>query len=611
MLVKGTAMRIVALDFETEFSDVYSLKKLSTEAYVRDSRFEALGAAIKWGPDHAARWYDARQLKQVLADEDWSETAIICHHVQFDGFILSHHFGVSPRLWLCTLSMARLLLGNHLSVSLDNVRTTFNLPNKRTPYEKFKGKHWRELDQATQEELAEGCCDEVESIWTIFGKLAASFPAEEYQIVDLTVRMFTEPVLRADVELLGKIWSEENVRKRERLDGLCVSAADLQSSDKFAQLLANEGVEIAYKSGKNGLIPAFAKTDEFMRELLEDDDDRVRALAEARLGIKSTLLQTRAETLGFMASRGPLAVYLRYCGAHTTRWSGGDSSNFQNFKRGSDIRRAIMAPEGYLLVTVDLSQIECRILNYLAGQEDVIERFRAGADPYVGIASEFYGRSITKADSAERGTGKQAELSCGFGCGSAKFKGVARLGIYGPPVHLSDEDSQRAVDLYRRTHPQVVRYWHEAGNILSWINGGLEREWGPMQIKDHRVYLPNGAPVIYDTLSWHHQEEGEELQSPHWRLKLRKGWTKMYGAKLVENVVQALARMVMSQACARIATSFKPVLSSHDEWSFLVKDDDHKDEALEYITNEMKRTPAWLPGIPLDCEGGLGERYSK
>ena len=597
-------MRIVALDFETFFSDDYTLKKLSTEAYVRDPHFEAHGAAVKWGADHAARWYDARHLALVLKEEDWSDVAIICHHVQFDGFILSHHYGVRPRLWLDTLSMARLLLGNHLSVSLDSVRKHFGLAAKRTPYEKFKGRHWHELDQATQEELAEGCCDEVESIWTIFGELAASFPAEEYAIVDLTVRMFTEPVLRADTELLGRIWTAEAQKRVDRETTLGVTAKELGSNERFAELLRAEGVEPAVKDGKNGGIYAFAKTDEFMRELLEDDDERIRGLAEARLGVKSTLLQTRADTLGWMASRGPMPVYLRYCGAHTTRWSGGDGANWQNFKRDHDLRRAIMAPDGWLLATVDLSQIECRILNYLAGQDDVIENFRNGHDPYVGIATEFYNRPITKADAAERGTGKQAELSCGFGCGAAKFRRVARLGIYGPPVTLSDDDAQRAVDIYRSTHRRVTAYWHEAGNTLPWINGGLQREWGPMTIKDHRVYLPNGAPVIYDTLTW-------DTDESHWRLKLRSGWTKMYGAKLVENVVQALARVVMSQACARIAKSFKPVLSSHDEWSFLVKDDEHKGEALAYITQEMKRTPAWLPGIPLDAEASIGERYAK
>ena len=602
-------MRIVTIDFETFFGDEYTLKKLSTEAYIRDKRFEPHGAAIKWGPDTPARWYDRRQLEFVLKQEDWSDVAILAHHTHFDGLILAHHFGVHPRLWLDTLSMARLVLGNHISVSLDSVRAQFGIAAKRTPYERFKNKHWCDLDQDTQAALADGCCDEVESIWTIFCKLAKVFPREEYEVIDLTVRMFTEPVLGADVELLGKLWEQENDAKRDRLERLDVSSADLGSNEIFKSLLEAEGVEVAYKQGKNGPIPAFAKTDEFMRGLLEDDDERVRGLAEARLGVKSTLLQTRAETLGFMAQRGPLAVYLRYCGAHTTRWSGGDGSNFQNFKRGSDLRSAILAPEGHLLATVDLSQIECRILNYLAGQNDVIERFRQGEDPYVGIASQFYGRSITKADAAERGTGKQAELSCGFGCGGPKFKRTAQLGIYAPPVKLSDEDAQRAVDLYRRSHRAVTAYWSEAGNILPWLAGGLEREWGPMTIKDHKVYAPNGVMMDYSQLAWHVDDETGEAG---WRLKLRNGYTRMWGSKLVENVVQFLARQVKSQAMLRIARAgLRPVLSSHDELTLLVKRDGHEQEALDFCLQEMKCTPEWLPNLPLDAEGSLSPRYAK
>jgi DNA polymerase len=600
-------MRIVTIDFETYFSDDYTLKKLSTEAYIRDPRFEAHGASIKWAPDTAARWYDARQLKFVLEQEDWSDTAILCHHVQFDGLILATQFHVRPKLWLCTLSMARLLLGNHLSVSLDSVRAQFGLQAKRTPYERFKNKHWRDLDHDTQTALADGCCDEVESIWAVFGKLAKNFPIEEYQVIDLTVRMFTEPVLRADVELLGRLWEQENDAKRARLADLGIDAGELQSNDKFRALLEAAGVDVAYKPGKNGPIPAFAKTDEFMRELLEDDDPRVRGLAEARLGVKSTLLQTRAETLGYMAQRGALTVYLRYCGAHTTRWSGGDGSNFQNFRRGSDLRRAILAPDGYLLATVDLAQIECRILNYLAGQDDVIARFKQGHDPYIGIASQFYGRSITVSDKAERGTGKQAELSCGFGCGALKFQRVAKLGIYGPPVSLSDDEAQRAIDLYRGTHRAVTNYWTEAGNILSWLAGGLNRDWGPMTIKDHKVYAPNGVMMNYDTLEWHADED-----QAGWRLKLRNGYTRIWGSKLVENVVQFLARQVKSQAMLRLARAgLRPVLSSHDELSVLVKDDQHKDQALDFVVNEMKRDVSWLPGLPLDAEGGLSANYSK
>jgi DNA polymerase family A len=592
--------------FETYFDQDYTLKKLSTEEYIRDSRFEVHGAAIKWGVDHAARWYDRRQLDHILAEEDWSDTAVICHHAHFDCFILSHHFGIRPKLILDTLSMARLLLGNHHSVSLGSVRGHFALPPKNTPYERFKGKRFEELNEEVQALLAEGCSDEVESIWTIFEKLAADFPLEEFQIVDMTVRMFTEPKLRANTAILARLWMEEETKKVDALAKLGISAQALGSNDAFTTLLEEEGIEIAWKEGKNGKIPAFAKTDDFMRDLLEDESERVRALAEARLGVKSSLLQTRAETIGAMAARGRLAIYLRYCGAHTTRWSGGDGSNFQNLKRGSDLRTALLAPEGFLLGILDFSQIECRILNYLAGQDDVTERFRAGADPYTSLASRIYGRAITKDDPTERGTGKQAELSCGFGCGWRKFQRVAALGTYGPIVKLSDQEAETIVRLYRETHADVVAYWREADIILARLNAGVKTQWGPVLCDDHKIFLPNGAPLIYDTLRWEQSEEGSG-----WKLQLRTGWTKIYGSKLVENIVQALARVVMSQAMIRLAMMYDIVLCSHDEIVVLIPEDGTQDNALAWCKGVMKQEPQWLPGIPIEVEAHLDRCYSK
>lgn len=609
-------MQVVVLDAETYFADDFTLSKMTTEEYIRDPRFEAHGAAIKWSANTAAQWYDEPQLRFALKEHDWSDTFLISHHAQFDHLILSHHYDVHPKMSGCTLSMARLLLGNHLLVSLDAVRKHFNMLAKTTPYNLFKGKHWHEMDRATQHLIGEGACDEVESIWKIFGTLHQDFPAEEYQVISTTVQMFTNPCLVGDVDLLGKVWIDEATKKDARMAALNVSSAELQSADKFAALLRAEGVEPETKEGKNKPIFCFAKTDEFMRGLQEHDNERVRILAEARLGAKSTLMQTRAETLGWMASRGSMPVYLRYCGAHTTRWSGGDGANWQNFKRGSDIRRAIMAPLGFLLAPIDLSQIEARLLNYLAGQHDVIEKFRNGEDPYIGTASKVYGFAVTKAHAKERGTGKQLELSCGFQAGAATIQNTARLGIYGPPVNISIETATHWRDIYRSTHPAVVEYWKTAGRMIARIAGGTPMEWGPILIKDHKIFGPGGTMLHYETLQHHVPAPDEECREferdGYWRYRTRHGWAKLYSGKLVENVVQWLARIVMSQAMNRItALGYRVVNTTHDELLILIPKDGNEQRHLQVCENEMKRTPEWLPGIPLDCEGSLGDRYSK
>ena len=512
--------------------------------------------------------------------------------------------------------MARLLIGNHLSVGLDSLAKHFNLSAKTVPYNLFRGVHWHELPDALQKQVADGCIHDVDLTWSLFQILGKNFPVEEFEVIDETIKMFTEPVLQGDIELLADVWEKEEKRKSNQLLDLGVTEEQLQSADQFAELLRAEGVEPDVKDGKKGPIYAFAKTDQFMRDMLEDENDRVRGLAEARLGVKSTLLQTRAETLGWMARRGPMPVYLRCYGAHTTRWSGGDGANWQNFKRNSDIRRAILAPDGYQLGVVDLSQIECRLLNYLAGQDDVIEKFRNNGDPYVGIASRFYGRAITKDDKEERGTGKQAELSCGYGCGKIKFQATAKLGIYGPPVILSLDESERFVRLYRDTHWHVVNYWEAAEKVIQRLYAGHEFDWGPMHVKGHRIYLPNGAPLIYDTLEWHTPTE-EEAQAtndtrPYWRYKTRNGWDKLYGAKLVEQTTQALARIIFSQGAIRCKhIGYRMVTTSHDEGVFLIPDNTAAETHLERCRQEMKREPVWLPGIPLDAEASLGKRYSK
>ena len=606
-------MRVVCLDFETEFSDSFTLKKLSTEAYVRDSRFAVMGCAIKWGPDVQARWYDERQLRFVLAQEDWSNTAILAHHVQFDGLCLATHYGVRPKLWLDTLSMARLLMGNHLSVSLDSVRGHFGIPAKRTPYEKFKGKRWSELDQATQEELAAGCCDEVESIWTIFGKLAQKFPSSQYEVVDCLIRMFVEPKLVGDAQFFGRVWSAERERRHTLFERLGVTASELRSDAGFAGMLELFGVEPARKQGKNGLIYAFAKTDPFMQDLLDSDDDVIASLAQARLDAESTIQMTRAETLGFMSTRGPLCVYAKPYGARTTRPSGGDRSNFLNMRKADpdlpqldtniSLKGGICAPEGYLLAPVDASQIDCRLVNTVAGQHDMVDAFRKGHDPYTRVASEFYGYAVNKKDHPnERQLGKVVELQSGYGSGGASILATLRnkAGIVLPPA-----DGDRVRDAYRLTHPAVVDQWRQAGRLLARLAGGPPLRWGPVELRDGCMWLPNGCPIIYDTLEF-------DSEADEWRVKTRRGGEKLYGAKLFAEMIQGLTQVVVSDAMVRLnRAGFRTLNFTYDELLLLIPRDGHEQEALQFCINEMRRPPAWLPGIPLDAEGGLSERYAK
>lgn len=612
-------MQIITLDFETYFDGDYSLKKMTTESYIRDPRFEVLGVAIRWNEYADAKcnetiWY-SDDIKNYLYQIDWDNTACLCHHAQFDGLILSHHYGVKPRAWLDTLSMARLVLGNHVSVSLDSLSRHFGLAAKSVPYDLFRGKRWAELEETTRHAVAAGATHDAELTWQIFNLLAKDFPQEEYQVIDSTIRMFTEPVLIGDVPALKQVWIDEEMRKAALLAGVGVTAKELRSDARFAELLRAEGVEPATKPGTNGPIYAFAKSDKFLKDLEEHDNERVQALAAARVGNKTSIKQTRAVRMAHMAQRGPMCIYLSYAGAHTTRFSGGDKLNFQN--PPPDLKRTIMAPPGHKLAIVDASQIECRILNYLAGQEDVIERFRNGEDPYVNVASEFYKRPITKeANPEERQVGKVLELQCGFGSGANKIRETLRIRA---GILLNPDDALRARDAYRNTHPRVVDYWKEAEQNLKRMNFLSTFEWGPMEIKcdiareTMRIILPNGAPLIYDTLEWYTPvEEGQIVGDPYWRIKLRNKHAKLYGAKLVENVVQALARVVVTQAMNRIkAAGIRIATMTHDDIVCCIPDDHNIHNTFEFVKEQMKLSPDWLPGIPLGVDGWISDRYEK
>lgn len=608
-------MDIFVLDFETSFSDDYTLKRLTTEAYIRDPRFQALMLAVRY-PNGQTGWVPRERLEAFFAGIDWANAAILCHHAQFDGLIFSHHYGVKPRMWFDTLSMGRLVHGNHLSLGLESLAKHYGLEPKSVPYQLFKGKRWENIDEPLRNQLGAGAVHDCELTWQIFKEMAKDFPAEEYLTIDMTIRMFTEPQFEGDAPLFDQVVQAEQVRKHNIMQQVGATEADLQSADKFVKLLEELGIEVETKTGKNGPIPAIASTDDFMKDLVADLDPVISTLAQARLDVKSTIAETRAARLADMARRGPMPVYLAYGAAHTLRWGGGDKVNWQNFTRLErvngqivdplQLRLGVRAPPGHLIAVADKSQIECRLLNKVAGCHDVIERFAQKVDPYIGIASKFYGRSITKADTKERGLGKQLELSCGYGSGAGTIQKTAKRGTYGPPIILSDADALQARNLYRETHQGVVQLWKEGDQILGHLARGESIIWRDVvEIKNGRIYGPNGSYMIYQ-LEYDVEENG-------WKRKTRRGWSRIWGGHLVENLIQYLARIDMAQSMQRIwkETGYRPASTSHDEGLWVIPDDQHAEATLEVFLAEMRRCPTWLPGTPLDAEGALAVRYEK
>jgi hypothetical protein len=595
-------MKLVTLDFETYFDQEYTLKKMTTEEYIRDPRFHAYLVGLKYDDRHAVDYVGDQLARNLPADG-----AVLCHHAQFDGFILSHHYNYRPKFWFDTMAMARLLFPHDKSHSLESLARKFKLGSKTVPYDQIKG--MRTLSPDVYSALANGCIQDVELTHALFKKMLPYVPREELKVIDLTIRMFTEPMLRLDRPRLQAYLDKQISIADNTLAQLGVTKEDLHSAEKFAELLRSVGCEPPMKSSPSSpdrQIYALAKTDFGMKELLEHEDARVSALAAARLGMKSTIGTTRPRRMLDMDARGAMPIYLNYCGAHTTRWSGGDKMNWQNLTRGSEMRLSIMAPKGYVIVVGDLAQIECRILNYIADQRDVLDAFARGRDLYSEGASRFYGRPITKADKVERHLGKTLELGCGYGMGWAKFKDTCAKGaLGGPSIILDDYEARAAVDSYRTSHVQVVTLWKKLDRALRcMLEGNYDPiDFGAFRIYGKRVKLPNDATLDYTTL-------GMDRGTSDITLATKKGVVKMYGGKLTENIVQALARVVLSQAMIKIAKRYKIVLNTHDELAWLAPAHE-ADQALEFGLGVLKETPIWMPGIPLDAEGGYDVRYSK
>lgn len=610
---------LLTIDFETFWSADYTLKKLSIEEYVRGPEFKSFGAAVKYN-DQPARWMNDAELRAFFATVPWDQVAVLCQNAPFDALILSHHYGVVPKLYICTLAMARMMLPRQRH-NLALLSRMAGLPAKGDAVNLTKG--LRELPPLIEEQLGTYARGDADNTFGVFKwLLGMGFPLSELAIIDITIRMFADPVLELDVPRARKLLASVIRAKRSALRRLDVTKEQVSSTDQFKAVLEERfGIEVEMKAGKpkpDGTarwIPALAKTDAFMKALLEHENPDVQALAAIRLSVKSTLEETRLYRLLSMSTRGPLCVYLNFAGAHTLRWSGGDKMNWQNFPRGSELRKCIKARKGHVLVVADLSQIEARVLNCLAEQWDILSLFESG-DPYSVLASKFFDRPVDRKknpdDKPLGQVGKVGELGLGYGMGPPKLKNTLRIGAMGaPPMIIPIETAKKWVKDYRSSHPKVVELWAQGETALQLLNAKVENyPWGPMVLHQGYVLLPNGTRLDYTGLV---REEGE------WRMRDRSGAlirntygapVRLYGAMFIENIVQALSRVIMAASMPAINELYRLVMTTHDELVSCVPEA-QADACHDHMISTMTRRPSWLPRIPLAAEGGYDVCYSK
>lgn len=688
---------ILLLDYETRYATkpqdwcplgedlqrtAYALSKMTNEEYVRAKCFKAFGASMKWFRADApvTQWYNGAELDRIFKTINWNETAVVAHNAQFDVAVLSWRYGIQPAFIFDTLSMARALRGVQGKNSLAAIAEDFGLPAKGGAIALSDGVFDLEDVPGLERKLAEYCDHDVFLLEEIFKRFLLmvsggyhegldfddayapanwKFPIKELRLVDMTLRMYTRPLLELDQDMLVDALEEEREHREGLLKRLGVADAELASNDRFAEILRGMGVEPPTKKKRPtpktpnpvGVNFAFAKTDAMFQAMLNGDDENVAALCEARLKVKSTTERTRAQRFLEIAGRGPLPVPLSYFGAATGRWTAarGSAINMQNLKRGSFLRRAITAPKGHKVVVGDLSQIEPRVLAWLADYDDLLDIFRAKKDPYAMFGAQMFNiPGLSKESHADlRQSAKSALLGAGYGMGWASFAGQLLVGFLGaPPIRydkafakklgvdaayierfLGYEDNvvkmmeiphicttqellvhcvaaKRIIDIYRATASPVVGLWELFQQLIPRsLADGEEYTHKCLVFRKEEIILPNGMSIHYPNLR---QQKNPDTKKLEW--VYGDDATRLYAGKIANNVTQGTARIVMTDGMLRVASRFPVVGTVHDE-QIVVVPDAEAEEALPWVLGQMTVTPKYMPGIPLAADGGVHRRY--
>ena len=614
-------MDLIVLDFETFYSREYSLSKQTTEEYIRDEQFETIGVAVKRNQE-PTEWCtgDHATISRFLNSFDLGNAFVVGHNMRFDAAILAWHYGIYPAGIGDTMGMGQILHGLTNSVSLKNLSQLYGIGEKGTEVLDALGKRRADFAPSDLAQYGRYCINDVDLTHSLFHQLVTKLTKQEMKLIDITIRMFTEPKLILDKPLL----MDHLVKVRKLKDDLLASAAvdkeQLMSNPKFAQLLIDHGVEppmkVSPSTGNETF--AFAKTDEEFKELMEHENPIIQTLVAARLGNKSTIEETRTEQFINIANRGPLAVPLKYAGATVShRWSGVDSVNLQNIPRKSPLRRAIQAPAGHKIVASDLSNIELRLAYWFAGSEEKMQLIRDGVDLYKHTAAQITGIAYDDVDDDLRFVFKVVNLSGIYGVGAAKMHKILKQG----GVKKELDEVKNIVYAYRQANPELLNAWNDAGRMLQAVydkqyyemgkNGVIKSHIGADtlseilpntgMIKPNKMILglPNLRRLTTDNgESWAYDKLMGRSLIPEY----------IHPSKTFQRCIQSLARDIIAEQIVNIASRYTVSLTVHDEIVILCRDEE-VDDCVAFTQQAMTTAPWWCTDLPLACKIGVGDNY--
>jgi len=646
----------VYIDMESFWSVTHTLSRMTNIEYVMHPETEIISMCMKVGNQGAAMVYFGEdEIKKALSMVDWSRSMVIGHNMSgFDALILKWRFDISPKMWGCTLAMARSRYNADVGGSLGKLVAHFKEEleamgisgvKDQSALVNTKGKHLKDFTKEEIKAMAVYNKDDTEQCAGLFKILARDFPAKELLQIDLTTRMLVDPQFEVDQGLLRTTLAsvqEEKLRSLKELTDLLMSKeeqvvhvletgsqlaeftkAQLMSAAKFGEILTKRGVEIPMKASPSNpgkMIPALSKTDEAFLALEEHEDPVVAMAVTARLEAKSTLLETRIAKFLSAAKDcwGFIPMPLRYAGAATTgRWSG-EIFNPQNLPRidptkpklSDALRNSLRAPKGFTVVTSDSSGIELRVNHFLWQVQSSMALFRADpakADLYRQFAASLYQIALADVTKNQRQIGKIAHLGLGFGAGAATFQRIAKM------MGGVDMDLDEATDVtnkWREEYDEIYQGWRTCHNALKAIHSGNEQAidpWGLCKTGKDHIALPSGRKIWYPGL--HQENVGGKSE---WWYGTGRNRARIYAGKIDENIVQALARDVLADVVRTMWTKHKvrPCLLVHDEYVCIVRTE-QADEVVAQLDEAMRAPTAWWPELVKWSESGTGETYGQ
>jgi DNA polymerase len=631
-------VNLLCADYETFYTREYSLKRMTPVEYILDPRYETIGCSFQWGVDGEPWWIEGPELPAFFATLDPAVTLMVTHNALFDMCITAWRYGFVPALMADSMGIARAVRGHLLrSVSLDAVSKHLGLPPKGDTVHKVEGMNLAAIKAVPglYAEYVAYCKRDCANVGGIWAKLVhtGEFPVGEIAVMDMVLRMAVEPSFVLDPQLLVEHLADVKAAKAALLARIGIQAdengkaPELMSNERFAGMLRALGVDPPMKISKTTGEPtyAFAKSDGDFLELADDENPDVQALVEARLGHKSTLEESRSQRfinisrLTWPGNRQRLMpIPLRFSGAHTHRLSGDWQLNGQNLGRKSKLRRALRAPDDCDVVIIDAAQIEAREVAYFCGQESLVAQFAAGEDVYASFASSVFGFVVTKlTHPTERFVGKQGILGLGYNLAWPTFQSRLKSDSKnqtGTMIELSDVDAMRVVNTYRTKYAFIPATWQllNSSGINVLANGG-QFQFGPCLFEKGSIRLPSGLRLWYPDMA---QEPDEKTGRVEWRFSYAGKRKKIYGGKLLENMMQALARIHTFDAALRIQRRSRVELGvtirlkqqAHDENGFVVPKPLVPDFKVIAMT-EMCTRPFWAPNLPLAAEIGVGSSY--